>query len=129
MSTKHYVTFYYPGSFFDASETREIAQRGEVGEIPDYAFGYQEWDREESAVEHGGDVLRGEPKNHGPTVYFGRAYTATEIALLEPKRDYTILLSNMRSNGWAQVVRTERGNFKPLTPNVQLLPPRKKAPR
>jgi hypothetical protein len=120
--TKHFVTFYYPGSFVDEEETRAIPQRGEVGEIPAYAFGYQEWDREESEVD--GEVLRGQPKNRGPMVLFGESFTAAEIEALGDRARYRILLLNMSSNGWERVVRTERGNFKPLTENVRLLPPR-----
>lgn len=121
MSTKHYVTFYYPGIMFDEDETRELAERGKVGKVPKGAFGYQEWDREE--IERDGEVLRGKPKNHGPMIYFGEVYTVADVERLKPQSDYRVLLSNMRGNGYDRVVRTVRGNWKPLDENVNVLPP------
>lgn len=126
MSTKHYVTFYYPGSFVDEEETRAIAKRGEIGAVPPAAFGYQEWDREEH--EKDGEVLKGQPKNRGPMTYFGTAYTADEVEKLSPADRYRILLNNMRGNGWERVVRTERGNWRAFTDDVRLLPPRTPEP-
>ena len=116
-TTKHYVTFYYPGIFFDEEETREIASRDDIGAIPKGAFGYQVWDREERDID--GEVLRGTPKNHGPLTYFGRVYRADEVAALPG--DHRILLSNMRSNDWPEVVQTRAGNWKLVEKNVRVL--------
>jgi hypothetical protein len=121
-TTKHYVTFYYPGSFFDEDETREIAARGQIGKVPRGAFGYQEWDREERSID--GETLKGQPKNRGPMVYFGEVLTADDVKKLPG--DHGILLSNMRGNNWPRVVRTVRGNFKPLTDDVCVLAPEAK---
>jgi hypothetical protein len=116
-TTKHYVTFYYPGSFFDEEETRPVKRRGEVGAIPRGAFGYQEWDREERTID--GEKLLGKPKNHGPLTYFGEEFTAEQVAALPG--DHAILLSNMRGNDYERVVRTIRGNWKPVEKNVRVL--------
>lgn len=118
-TTKHYVTFYYPGSFFDEEEVRAIPARGQIGAVPKGAFGYQEWDREEREID--GETLKGQPKNRGPMVYFGTVLTTADVERLPG--DHTILLSNMRGNNWPRVVRTVRGNFKPLTDDVRVETP------
>lgn len=108
---KHYVQFSYPGAFFSEHSTEEIAERNaELVKVPEGAFAYQFYDREE--VEVDGETLRGECKNYSGFTYFGKAYTLEEVKSEFPQ--YTTLISNMECNGWNKVVRTRRGNWQPI---------------
>lgn len=54
-------------------------------------------------------------------IYIGEALTAADVEGLDDGDDHTILLSNMRGNGWKRVVRTRRGNWQPVEPGDVVL--------
>lgn len=108
--TKHYVEFYYPGSFVSETSTEEIESRTANFEIPKYCFGFMFFDQEETLLD--GETLYGNRKNKSNFFYFGKAYTLAEVKKTFP--DARILISNMKGNGWDSVVKTRRGNFQPL---------------
>jgi hypothetical protein len=64
----------------------------------------------------GGELWRTAAELFRYRIYVGEALTAEDIEQLDDGEDYSILLSNMRGNGWERVVRTRRGNFQPVEP-------------
>jgi hypothetical protein len=109
MTTKTYVEFLYAGSFFDETTTKEVSDRSRPT-IPAGAFGYRFYDV--TSVEQDGEVLMGKAKNHSGYYYRGEVFNLEQVEALDG--DYAILISNMKCNGYDRVVRTIRGNFKPL---------------
>lgn len=108
---KHYVEFFYPGSFFPETRVREIQDRtSPATNVPEGAYGWRVFSQE--TITMGGETLTGKPKDYGPMVYFGEIMTLEDVRALGG--DYRILISNMEINGWDRVVRTVRGNFQPL---------------
>lgn len=108
---KHYVEFSYPGAFLSEYSSEEIAERkAELVKVPEGAFAYRFYDREE--VEVDGETLCGERKNYSSRTYFGKAYTLEEVKREFPQ--YETLIFNMECNGWNRVVQTRRGNWQPL---------------
>jgi hypothetical protein len=107
---KHYVEFYYPGSFFPETEIREIASRKTKVAAPENCYGYRLFDREE--VMQGKERLAGNAKNFSGMTFFGQTMTVADVAKLAG--DHSILISNMRCNKWKKVVKTRRGNFQPV---------------
>jgi len=110
MSLKHYVTFYYPGSFVNEEETKLISSRRDEVEIPRGSFGYRFFDRTETELN--GEMLKGKPKNHSGMYYLGRKMSLAEVKKELPKE--RILISNMEGNNYKYVVKTIRGNFQPF---------------
>jgi len=59
---KHYVEFFYPGSFFSESSFEEVSHRDfDQIVMPEGAFAFHFFDREE--VEQDGELLTGKCKN------------------------------------------------------------------
>ena len=78
---KHYVEFSYPGAFFSEYSSEEIAERkAELVKVPEGAFAYRFYDREEGEVD--GETLCGERKNYSSLC--NNAYFATFFFILNP---------------------------------------------
>lgn len=113
MALVHYVTFYYPGTFFSETSSTKIKNREVKIEIPEGAFAYMFWDREET--KSGKETLTGKEKNL--TGYFypqGRLHTLADVKKNFPQ--HTTLISNMEINKYKQVVETKQGNWQPFNP-------------
>jgi hypothetical protein len=118
---KHYVEFYYPGTFVAETETREVASRDvPPDDVPRGAYGYRFFDREE--VEQDGETLRGERKNWSPTTFYGHEYTVEQLKAEFPSE--RILISNVEGNGYKRAVRTDRGWWQQLSDGDVVLPAR-----
>lgn len=118
---KHYVEFFYPGSFVPESSIQEVIDRAVPVEVPKGAYGFHHFSREE--IEQAGELLMGKPKDYDPMTYYGEILTLEQVQALEPARNYNILVSNMECNGWNQVVRTVCGNFQPLNEGDKVVSP------
>lgn len=97
---QHYVEFGYPGSFFSETGERKVKTRKGKITIPENAFGYRYFDREETKIK--GETLRGKDKNYSHWTYKGK-----EMSLADVKRemgDKNILISNMENNGYTRIV-------------------------
>lgn len=120
MSTKHYVEFFFPGSFVSESDVRQVQSRdSEPDYIPPSCYGYRFFSRTE--VQHDGETLIGKNTNYSPMTFFGETYTLAEVEALNDD-SLRILLSNMRCNGYARVVKTRRGNWQPLNEGDEVKP-------
>jgi len=60
----------------------------------------------------GGELWTSTGEGSSYRIYAGESFTVADVEQLPG--DYSILLSNMRGNGWAKIVRTRRGNWQPL---------------
>lgn len=115
------ATYYYPGSFFAEDRTKDLLDATLAAAIdarPDDRWFAVEVKRQPVKVFRSED---GEQRvlSDGQAVkvgkwYVGEEFTAEEIEDLDDGQDHTILLSNMRGNGWATVVRTRVGNWQPV---------------
>jgi hypothetical protein len=112
-----YVEFMFPGSFFSETTTRKVSSRVTPTDIPEGAYGYRFFDRQE--LTEGGETLIGKNTNYSGTTYPGGVtFTVEQVENLPG--DYKILASNMRNNGYDLVVRTRRGNFQPFNKDDSL---------
>lgn len=112
---KKYVEFQFPGSFFAESSIKPYKKGMKV---PQGAFGYLLFSQAE-AKGHG-ETLVGKPV-YEKARYFAKGsevITAKEAPRKLKGEKYEILLSNIKNNGYAAVVRTNRGNFQPFSPKV-----------
>lgn len=109
--TKHYVKFLHPGSLFPNESTIEIKNREAKFDIPESAFAYYFFDRQESVID--GELLAGNDKNISGKFLIGEELTVKDVK--EKVSDNRILLSNMECNGYKTVCKTRRGNFYPVT--------------
>jgi len=110
MSLKHYVEFYFPGIIVMESSILKIKSRKEEFKIPDGAYGYRFFDKEEVKIK--GEILEGRRKNWSGTYYFGEVLSLKELKERFPDED--TLIHNMEMNDWEQIVRTTRGIFQPF---------------
>ena len=100
---KHFVTFYYTGSFMSEETTEEISTRSEI-DIPKYAFCYQFHDE-----------VGGEKINKTGRYYLGEVQNIEQVQSLNTDGKLDILISNMKSNKWDLVIKTRLGNYQPFT--------------
>lgn len=99
---KHYVRFYFAGSMFAESTVMELTEND--FDIPKYAFAFDFY-----------DMYDGIELNTSHKTYIGDVLTIQDIEEMNIKeKKYDILLSNMRSNGWYEVVKTIIGNVQPF---------------
>jgi hypothetical protein len=71
----------------------------------------------------GGELWRQVGDSLGYRIYVGEVLSVSDIENMEDTALYSILLSNMRGNGWERVVRTRLGNFQPLEPDDVVVDP------
>lgn len=126
------VTYLYPGILFAESDTLPIEDGPRLPEraaeqAPKSAYSFSiksvlVADPIEDG--HGGQlrVMSRVLTKSGNYFLGGELFTAEQVTALDDGQDYTILLSNMRSNGHAQVVRTPLGNWVPFEDGDVLLP-------
>lgn len=114
--TKLYVEFFYPGSLFSESTTQEVTSKENI-KLPERAFGYRFFEREEVTLE-GGELLKGANKNHSGMYYKGTLYTLEEVKQI-PNTE--ILQCNMEMNGDKLVIKTIIGNWQPFTEKDTLI--------
>lgn len=107
----HYVEFSFAGAIFCECSVEKIAERkAELVKLPEGAFRYQFFDREEIEVD--GEKIFGKRKNESAFTYFGKKYTLEEVKKMFPQEE--LLIRQMERKGWNQVVQTCIGNWKPL---------------
>ena len=105
---RHYVEFYYPGSLFAETSTKEVARRDPaLVKLPKGAYGFRFFDRTE--IEEGGETLMGERKNFSRFTYYGEEWPLERIERELPNE--RILISNIKGNGYKAAVKTIRGNW------------------
>jgi hypothetical protein len=112
MVQKHFVTFHSPGLLFADSSEKPISSwsvseaRAMAGE---YCHGFRFTTRGREECELDSRVIK------SSAMYYlgGEVLTVEQIERRHDDRD-RILISNMRNNGYARVVRTKFGNTFPL---------------
>jgi hypothetical protein len=128
--TRITATPLYPGSFFP--------ENGRPVEIPDadpetaraavgddeawFALDVRTTTQKRWTDGDGEEMWRTAAELSRYRIYLGEVLTADDIERLDDGHDYSILLANMRGNGWERVVRTRRGNFQPVEPVDVVLP-------
>ena len=120
--TKHYVKFFYPGSFVSETTSSKIDDRSKRPEVPSRAYGWQFFDREE--IVENGETLHGAAKNYSPVHYIGDEISEQK-ALDALKRSNGILRANIEGNGYTRLVRTRFGQIFPLDANDIVVAPEK----
>ena len=121
MKLKHYVEYYYCGILVDETESKEIKSRDiELIKtiMPKNAFGFSFFDK--AYTEEGGIKFSSKTLNESPMYYVG-GKVMNENDVRNYLIDNKILISNMHSNNWKQVIKTRSGNFKPFTKKDILL--------
>jgi hypothetical protein len=128
--TKITATPLYPGSLFpedgrpveidDADPQTALAAVADTGAW--FALEVRTTTEKRWTDGDGGELWRTAAELSRYRIYVGEALTADDIERLDDGHDYSILLSNMRGNGWEQVVRTRRGNFQPIEPGDVVVP-------
>jgi len=108
--TKHFVKFYYPGSFFPETLVKQIKNRKENIEAPKGCYGYAFFDQEVTSVK--GEELLGKRKNHSGMTFFGKKYSVEDLKREFPENK--TLISNVENNGYEFAVKTIRGNWQPV---------------
>jgi hypothetical protein len=122
MTTKTYVTFFYPGSFFPETSIREVAERSLTpDEIPNGCYAYRFHSQVEGTLD--GEKVVGSPKDYSGMFYIGEVLTLEQVKEKYPTNK--ILISNIEGNGWDVVVRTRLGNFQPLSQGDKVISPEK----
>jgi len=116
--TTTYVRYLYPGSFFPEESVREVTGRDPertAREADPAVFAFEFFDRVKMAVVASGEEVEvgsGAIRKSGLYYIDAEPMTSADVAALPG--DHSILLSNMRSNGWDPVLRCRTGNFRPL---------------
>ncbi len=126
--TRITATPLYPGSFYpedgrpvqipDADSSTALAAVGD----DDGWFAIEVRTRLEKRWEDGAGGVMWQPtgSSNSYRIYVGEVPVA-DVERLDG--DHSILLSNMRGNGWERVVLTRRGNFQPLESGDVVLSP------
>lgn len=113
---RHYIEYFYPGSFVSNTSVERVTTRSRPSNIPNNCFGYRFFDQEEAEVN--GEVLEGKRKHYSGMHYFGTELTFDDVCMLP---NTSILQSSMRCNGWKTIVKTTTGNFQPLETNDMVI--------
>ena len=117
-----YVEFLYPGTLFSESslEKRNTYSPDNI-KIPKSAFGFRFCERVESTVD--GEVVCGTMKYEEGIYYAPGAtiYSLKDVKAGKIGGDVSILISDMECNGYATVVKTNRGNIQPFGTNDSLI--------
>lgn len=128
MMSRHFVTFYSPGTFVAEQTTREIegwdpqAARAMAATITE-RYNAKPYGFQFSTRSRGEADLDSHETARSPMYYFSvKVETLAEVeARNDPKEE--ILRSNMRSNGWDRIIVTTSGwkCSQPLGPNDVVL--------
>ncbi len=120
-TTKHRVTYYYPGSFVANLSNQDIVDRYSIGKIPKGCYGLSVTDFTEVLID--GETIRGKETNESGMVFFGQKMDAEDVKNENDQEGkYDILLSNMRCNDYEFVVKTRSGWFQPVREGDVVLP-------
>lgn len=113
-ATTTYVAYDLPGTFEAEHDSRPVASRDPrvaADTAPAGAFAFTFYDVVTTEVD--GVELRSRPRNHSSRYFIGGTVrTVAEVEAMEGDR--SILLSNMRGNGWDRVIFCPAGNVQPL---------------
>jgi len=117
--TKHFVRFFFPGVFMPEETVQEVSDCDPKNvTAPERCFAFEFFERTYGEV--AGEVLKGDVRNKS-----GRYYVAgMRYALADLEREFPterVLISNMKNNGWPELVRCNTGNWQPLRPGDVLL--------
>jgi len=107
---KHYIEYLHPGIIVSEHSEEEVKKRERPAKLPNNVFGYRFFSRE--VVTKNGETLRGKEKNLSPCTYIGKKRTLAQVKKETP--DAKILISNMESNGFKEIVNTRFGQSFPL---------------
>ena len=113
-----YVKYLYPGALCPEESSVPVTERDPekiAREADPAVFAFSFYDVTVITVEVGGEdtELRGGERNPSPLYYIdAEKLTADDVAALPG--DHSILLSNMRGNGWDVILRCRAGNFRPI---------------
>lgn len=117
--TVRFVRFFAPGSFVANDWTVNIDTLDPAAvKWPDNAYSFSLHERID--VLDGGETYTGAEKQIGPEYWHpdSRIETLSDIERRNDPRD-RILLTNMRCNGWNEVVRSRWGNWsQPFDPKT-----------
>lgn len=119
----HYVTYYYPGSFFPETSRKQVpdwdSERAYLASSSDprkpYAFKFVTLGRT-------AEELNSREIARSPTYFLGGSLMSLEEVLASPGSDLKTLAENMQANGWDRVIRARYGNYQPFGPEDTLLP-------
>lgn len=113
-----YARSLYPGAFFPEDETQEVSERDPAAfarNAPAGVFAFSFYDVASLDADIDGQpvTLRSRAFRESGLYYIdAEPLTVADIEALPGDR--SVLLSNMRGNGWATVLRCRTGNFRPL---------------
>lgn len=117
-TTTTYVAYQHPGSFFSEESVKPVDARNpqqQANDAPDTAFAFFYFDIVTTVVNVEGERIETSSgrRNITKTYYIdAELLTSDQVAALPG--DHSILLSNMRGNGWDPIVRCRTGNFQPF---------------
>lgn len=111
ITKKTYVEFFYPGAFVSTTGSLEVTDRDGDFDIPKWAYAWRYYDKEKI-------VRNGKTYKSGRLNISGLVYPEGEVLSADDVRQYLpnnhILLCNMKTNGWRNVIRTPIGQFFPF---------------
>lgn len=117
---KTYVEFSYPGLLFPETGVVEVNERKiELKDVPERAFGYQFFDRQEITSE--GELLIGQAQNKSKRFLIGKPYTNDQLAKLygqDPTK--RTLLFNLRQYPQGGIL-CRTGNWQPVDDNIEVI--------
>jgi|SRR5271157_4054613 len=125
-TTKTYVEVLYHSILFSENQVEEVSYRDPNAIATKYknAFGFRFFDQERTNVKIGGkdQTVYGERKHESQWYYpGGQVFTVEDVEKLKPKKDFEILISNMRGNGYKKVVKTRHGGFVPFSSRDEII--------
>ena len=103
--TKLYARIWYPGLLFPNEAVIEVSSRTERPPLEKGAYGWSFFEREVAEVN--GETLSGKEKNHSPSYYLGKEYSAEEFLALPECND--IAKFNIVGNKVKRICKTIRG--------------------
>lgn len=125
-TTKHFITYMYPGLIMGESENKAIDSRPALAdvELPRGAFAFRFFDKvyvgatddEGNKFERLVEGCANESKTFYPG---GETFTLEQVKKWEG--DFKILISNMEGNDYPVVVKTRCGNIQPFDSEKQEL--------
>lgn len=116
------ATPLYPGSFVSEEGSSVVVNDADVNTVLAAVEDDGRWFAVEVTTskqkrwtdDDGGEMWTTVGKPQRYRIYLGEKLTIADVEQLPG--EYSILLSNMRSNGWDPICRTRRGNFQPIEP-------------